>query len=137
MADESHLNPDQFELLGQRGVRIGGRTFPSVSNDEVIPDKWHMAMVPMENGGLANVDYDATEGTPRFNVGAPRHQLGIKEGNPELDHLFTHHPRGSNLTSPEEVNSLLDEMSTKPLSQESVNKNRKWMQIVKSTQEDG
>ena len=96
-----------------------------------------LMMVPMENGGLANVDYDATEGTPRFNVGAPRHQLGIKEGNPELDHLFTHHPRGSNLTSPEEVNSLLDEMSTKPLSPESVNKNRKWMQIVKSTQEDG
>jgi hypothetical protein len=134
MAAHDSLSSDQFEHLGDRGVRIGERTFPSIDNGEFKNSgrTWmRSSMIPMENGSLANVEHHA-EG---FTVNAPRHQLGVG-GNPNMRHLFDTHPQGKNLQTPEAVHGVLDDISHQPLSQDSVQTNRTWMGLVRKIKDD-
>jgi len=136
MAASDHLSGVQFDNSGERTVRIGDRTFPSIDNGDYQNHgrTWmRSAMIPMENGGLANVEHDTDTG--RVNVAAPRHQLGVG-GNPNYRHLFEYHPQGKDLTTPEQVHGVLDEMSHQHLSQDSVQTNRNWMDVVHRVKDD-
>ena len=122
MADEGHLNPDQFDIVApHRAVRIAGRNFPAAVTDEFrakgASEPWMRgALIPAENGALAYVEHT----NKGLAVNEPDHQIGGK-----ISSLFYYGHEGH--LDAEGAVKHLDEVGRKELSPEMVAKNKETM----------